>query len=216
MLGELLISAGLALAIDQASKKLAFQRFGEGKTSPSVVGWKPRLRPLLNTTIALGLIRDRRTLVLLWGFAALGTIVLIFHAPAFQTWAARVGFGAALGGATSNLIDWLRRGAVMDFIDLRHLAGLQFRGCVHCAWNGSCAVVPVVEAARRLPPRAGRLHPAAAREACARSCSSGAASKSIATASCTISASPSAWLPETSWRTAPGCPRRAFSWQSSC
>jgi signal peptidase II len=37
----------------------------------------------------------------------------------FQTGAARVGFGAALGGATSNLIDWLRRGAVMDFIDLR-------------------------------------------------------------------------------------------------
>jgi signal peptidase II len=32
---------------------------------------------------------------------------------------ARVGFGAALGGATGNLIDQLRRGAVMDFIDLR-------------------------------------------------------------------------------------------------
>ena len=58
-------------------------------------------------------------LVLLWGFATLGTLALIFHAPALQTWAARVGFGAALGGATSNLIDWLRRGAVMDFIDLR-------------------------------------------------------------------------------------------------
>jgi signal peptidase II len=118
MIGELLISAGLALAIDQASKKLAFRRFGEAKPSPSF-GWKPRLRPLLNTTIALGLTRDRRALVLLWGFAALGTIILTLCGPAAQTWAARVGLGAALGGATSNMIDWLRRGAVLDFIDLR-------------------------------------------------------------------------------------------------
>ena len=54
-----------------------------------------------------------------WDFAAFGTIILIFHLPALQTWAARIGFGAALGGATGNLIDWLRRGAVLDFIDLR-------------------------------------------------------------------------------------------------
>ena len=119
MLGELLIPAGFVLAIDQASKKLAFQRLGEAKPLRSAIGWKPRLRPLLNTTIAFGLVRDRRTLVLLWGFAALGTLALIFHAPALQTWAARVGLGAVLGGATSNLIDLLRRGAIMDFIDLR-------------------------------------------------------------------------------------------------
>ena len=119
MLGELLISAGLALAIDQASKKLAFRGFGEGKPPPSVVGWRPRLRPLLNKTIALGLMRDRRALVFLWGFAALGTIILTLHGPALQTWSARVGLGAALGGAASNLIDWLRHGAVLDFIDLR-------------------------------------------------------------------------------------------------
>jgi signal peptidase II len=119
MLGELLVPAGFVLAIDQASKKLMFERFGQASLSRSDVGWRPRLRPFLNASIALGLVRDRRALVLLWGFAAFGTIVLIFYAPAFQTWAARVGLGAALGGATSNLIDWLRRGAVMDFIDLR-------------------------------------------------------------------------------------------------
>ncbi len=119
MLGELLIPAGFVLAIDQASKKLALEWCGRAKLSRFDVGLKPRLRPLLNGSIALGLIGNRRTLVLLWGFAALGTIVLTFHAPAFQTSAARAGFGAALGGATSNLIDWLRRGAVMDFIDLR-------------------------------------------------------------------------------------------------
>jgi signal peptidase II len=119
MLCELLIPAGFVLAIDQVSKKLMFERLGQMRPSRPDVGWKPRLRPLLNRTIALGLVRDRRALVILWGFAALGTIVSIFHAAAFQTWAARVGFGAALGGATSNLIDWLRLGAIVDFIDLR-------------------------------------------------------------------------------------------------
>jgi signal peptidase II len=119
MLGELLIPAGFVLAIDQASKRLVLARFGQAKSSRSVVKWEPRLRPLLNTTIALGLVRDRRVLLVLWGLAALGTIALIFHVPAFETWTARVGFSAAIGGATSNLIDWLRRGAVVDFIDLR-------------------------------------------------------------------------------------------------
>jgi signal peptidase II len=119
VLEELLIPAGFVLAIDQASKKLVLERFGRAKRYRSAVGWEPRLRPLPNTTIALGFIRDRRLLLGLWGFAALGTLVLIFYAPAFQTWAARAGSGVALGGATSNLIDWLWRGAVVDFIDLR-------------------------------------------------------------------------------------------------
>ena len=119
MLGELLISAGFVLAIDQASKRLALEWCGRVKLSRLEVGLKPRLRPLLNRSIALGLIGNRRALVLLWGFTVLGMIVLTLHAPAFQTSAARAGFGAALGGATSNLIDWLRHGGVMDFIDLR-------------------------------------------------------------------------------------------------
>jgi signal peptidase II len=119
MLDELLVPAGFVLAIDQASKKLVFERLCQAKPSRADVGWRPRLRPHLNTTAALGLVRNRRVLVSFWTFAVLGTIVVIFHAPAFQTSAARLGFGAALGGATSNLIDWLRRGAVMDFIDLR-------------------------------------------------------------------------------------------------
>lgn len=118
MLGELLIPAGLVLAIDQGSKKLVLEMFSQANPSRSAVGWKPRLCPLLNTTIALG-VRDRRALLVLWGFAALGIFALIFYAPAFQSWTARAGFGAAIGGAASNLFDWLRRGAVVDFIDLR-------------------------------------------------------------------------------------------------
>jgi signal peptidase II len=119
MLGELLIPAGFVLAIDQASKKLVRQRFGQALRPQPPVGWKPRLRPLLGKTIAQGFVRDRHALFVLWSLAVAGTILLVCYAPPLQSWTARVGLGAALGGATGNLIDQLRRGAVMDFIDLR-------------------------------------------------------------------------------------------------
>lgn len=119
MLGELLISAGFVLAIDQASKTLMRVRFGQAPRSQPSFGWKPRLRPLLSRTIAHDFMRERHALVVLWSLAALGTILLVCYAPPLQSGAARVGLGAALGGATGNLIDQLRCGAVMDFIDLR-------------------------------------------------------------------------------------------------
>jgi signal peptidase II len=118
MLGALLIPAGFVLVIDQGSKKLVLELFSPANRRRPTVGWEPRLQPHLNTTFALG-VRDRRALLVLWGFAALGIFALIFYAPAFQSWTARAGLGAAIGGATSNLIDWLRRGAIVDFIDLR-------------------------------------------------------------------------------------------------
>jgi signal peptidase II len=119
MLGELLIPAGFVLAIDQASKKLVLERCGHAPRSQPPIGWKPRLRPLLSKTLAQGLVRDRHTLFILWSLAAVGTVLLICYAPPLQSWTARTGLGAALGGATGNLIDQLRRGAVLDFIDLR-------------------------------------------------------------------------------------------------
>jgi signal peptidase II len=119
MLGELLIPAGFVLAIDQASKQLVCVRFAQAPRSQRPIGWKPRLRPLLSKTIAQGFVRDRHALLILWSLAAVGTILLVGYAPPLQSWTARVGLGAALGGATGNLIDQLRRGAVMDFIDLR-------------------------------------------------------------------------------------------------
>jgi signal peptidase II len=119
MLGELLIPAGFVLALDQASKKLILERFRRVPRSQPPIGWKPRLRPLLSRTIAQGVVRDGHALLVLWSIAAVGTILLVCYAPPLQSSAARVGLGAALGGATGNLIDQLWRGAVTDFIDLR-------------------------------------------------------------------------------------------------
>ena len=117
VLTSMFLAAGLAVFLDQASKKLALTRVKEKPRSSGRSG--PRLRLIRNRTIALGLVRSRSALVLLWAVAVLGTILLILHAPLLQEDAAQLGLGLAIGGATSNLLDMLRRGGVVDFIDLR-------------------------------------------------------------------------------------------------
>jgi signal peptidase II len=119
MLGELLFSVGAVLVLDQTSKTLVRARVHQAKRWRFSSQMRPRLRPVLNRTIGLGLIHNQYALVTLWCFTAVGTILLILFAPAFEKLIPSVGLSAALGGATSNLIDWLRRGTVIDFIDLR-------------------------------------------------------------------------------------------------
>ena len=54
----------------------------------------------------------------LWGGVVVATIGLALSAFAAAPWA-QAGLGAALGGVSGNVCDRLRRGAVIDFVDLR-------------------------------------------------------------------------------------------------
>jgi signal peptidase II len=116
VVSEWLLPAGLILSLDQLSKGLALARLGERPHWRA--GRGARVRRVGHGRIGLGLIRDRRALLLLWIVAVIGTNLLIHNAEAFEGQVARAGLGAALGGATGNLIDTLWRGAVVDFIDL--------------------------------------------------------------------------------------------------
>ena len=107
----------LVLALDQASKALVLRHVGGGPYPP--VGSGPRIRRVLNVRIGMGLAPGGRVLLGLWGVLVLGMPILIYAAPALQGPAAQIGIAAALGGATGNLLDRLRHGAVVDFIDLR-------------------------------------------------------------------------------------------------
>jgi signal peptidase II len=115
MLGEWLLAAGLVLVLDQASKTLVLDRIEKRRRFPAGL-W---IRRVNHSDIAHGLIRDRRALFFLWCVAVIGTSVLICDAAPFQGRSANVGLGVAVGGATGNLLDIMRRGAVVDFIDLR-------------------------------------------------------------------------------------------------
>jgi signal peptidase II len=114
---EWLLVAGSILLLDQMSKLLVLSRFETKVSYP--LGSRPRIRLVTNPHVFLGLIRDKRLLVVLWGVSVLGTVLAIQHTPLLQGPTAHIGLGTAIGGATGNLIDLLRRGAVIDFIDIR-------------------------------------------------------------------------------------------------
>jgi signal peptidase II len=114
---ELLLAASLVLTLDHASKRLVASRLGGSRCVPAGPG--PRLRPVANPRLGLGLFREPRTLLGVWGAAVLGILLLIHFTPSFQGPVAQAGLGAALGGATGNVLERLRYGAVLDFVDLR-------------------------------------------------------------------------------------------------
>ena len=113
-----LLAAGLTLLADQASKQFVLWRFARRVSLPP--GSAPWIRVVQNSDVSFGLVvRDKRVLVLMWGVAVLTAILLMQHTAFVAAHAMQIGLGAAIGGATGNLLDILRRGAVLDFINLR-------------------------------------------------------------------------------------------------
>ena len=106
----------LVLVADHATKTLVLARVGAERFRSGRA--RPWIRHVPNTSLGFGLIHSRSALLWLWGAAVLGIILLIHYVPPFRGQAAQVGLGAALA-APRNLLDRLRRGSVVDFIDLR-------------------------------------------------------------------------------------------------
>jgi lipoprotein signal peptidase len=119
VLRELIVAAGLVVALDQVTKSVVLARFGGAHGSRRTIGWMPRIRPLTSRVFGLRLVGDRNALLALLVLAVLGAIPLTHLIAPAEACGAWVGLGAAIGGATSNLFDEFRRGAVVDFIDLR-------------------------------------------------------------------------------------------------
>jgi signal peptidase II len=98
-IGALLLSVVSLIALDQATKAVVVARSADGyllnrkaeKIAPLAILW-------LGELLVLGL--------------------LVEIGPLARNAWATIALGAALGGAASNLIDRLRRGGIVDFIDL--------------------------------------------------------------------------------------------------
>ena len=113
-------AAALAVvALDQASKALAV-RFLEplGATGLPLAGGVLYLRYLENTGAAFGLLQGRGPLLTGLALAIVGVLVVYYrtlprHGPRLQ-----LSLALILGGAAGNLLDRLRLGYVVDFIDL--------------------------------------------------------------------------------------------------
>jgi signal peptidase II len=111
MAWRMLLAAGGVFAIDRASKLVIGRSFASGRTL--------RLGPALRVHLVLHACegRKQKTLPVLWVGVVLVFALLVRYAePSLND--AQTGFAIAMGGAAGNLLDRVRQGAVIDFIDL--------------------------------------------------------------------------------------------------
>ena len=108
--------AGFVLVADQVTKAMAASHLGTRPLAP--LGPCVRIRPTVTRFPSYGPMHSRTAAMLLWG-AVLAVVVFgVRSGYVFQRPPAQMALGAALAGAASNLYDRLRRGAVVDFLDL--------------------------------------------------------------------------------------------------
>jgi signal peptidase II len=112
----LLLAAIVIVALDQSTKSLALAKLREGRVV--AVGFVA-IRTVLNRHMGwiIGNSEAAPVLLLLVEFVLLAAVVQF--SGFFTDAVAPTALGAALGGASSNLIDRLWRGGVVDFIDLK-------------------------------------------------------------------------------------------------
>jgi len=120
--GAELWSAAIAVGIlllDQVTKALVVQYL------PAQVSWNPfpflgrlvTLTHVRNTGAAFGLLSGQSSLLTVIAVGVMVMILLLFRQLPHQRRLIQLSLGLQLGGAAGNLIDRLRVGYVIDFID---------------------------------------------------------------------------------------------------
>jgi signal peptidase II len=108
--------AGIVVLLDQLTKAWLVSNFAPGQIV-EVVGDAVRLVFSQNSGALFGLFRDQ---ALLFGLVSLGVIGLIvtYHGHSGRSLYLSIALGLLLGGALGNVIDRLRLGYVVDFVDI--------------------------------------------------------------------------------------------------
>jgi signal peptidase II len=113
-----LLFGGLAVAIvivDQLTKAAVVANLAIGERV-EILGEYVRIVHWRNTGALFGLLPDSAPVFALISSVVIGLIVL-YHARAGAGLVMTVALGSLLGGAIGNLIDRIRLGAVIDFVD---------------------------------------------------------------------------------------------------
>lgn len=114
-----LVIALVVVLADQFTKYLVRTYIPLGESIPrnAIV----RLTHVTNTGTAFGLFQNQAAVFLWLGIVAMALVLLLVfsRSPTFGNVWARLALGLELGGGIGNLIDRLRWGQVVDFMDLR-------------------------------------------------------------------------------------------------
>ena len=109
--------AGVIIVLDQIVKAIVVHSMRMG-FSIDILGSVVRLTRTQNSGSAFGLFKNGRIVFIIVSAAAsIAIIVLRREIAKMRSWE-RVSFGLVLGGAVGNLIDRVRTGAVVDFLDV--------------------------------------------------------------------------------------------------
>jgi signal peptidase II len=115
-----LVIAVLVVALDQLTKQWATQALsGDPLSGPSMLGGWIDLTYATNTGAAFGVLADRGILFLIIGIVVLGVVIAYWRFLPRQRPLLRISLGLQLGGAMGNLIDRVRIGHVVDFIQVQ-------------------------------------------------------------------------------------------------
>jgi signal peptidase II len=115
------VVAVLTLVIDQISKRLVMTSFRPGES------WNPvaplerwvSLTYVTNTGAAFGLFPDYGGIFMVIAVVVVVVIVVYHRYLPGEQWLVQISLGLQLGGALGNLVDRLRYGHVIDFIDFK-------------------------------------------------------------------------------------------------
>ena len=110
------------VAADQLSKAYATAHLQWGESWIPLEAVRPFFRFTLthNTGAAFGLFPQGGTLFLLIALVVAAVILYYYRQLPPQAWLVRLALGLQLGGALGNVVDRLRQGYVVDFLEVPH------------------------------------------------------------------------------------------------
>jgi signal peptidase II len=116
----ILIVAALVVALDQGSKYLVTHNLPVGGMWSPFPGPTPFFQIVYtyNTGATFGLFKDLGLVFIFMALVIVGVLILYARRLRSDQWLMCVALGLMLGGAIGNLIDRIRLGHVIDFIDV--------------------------------------------------------------------------------------------------
>jgi signal peptidase II len=112
--------AALVVVVDQITKRIVddrLERSGVRSVPVPVVGDFLRLTYVENRGAAFGLLQDQTAFFVFVGVLVIGVIAASYRYLPRSGFRLHLALGLQLGGAIGNLIDRVRQGYVVDFID---------------------------------------------------------------------------------------------------